>query len=261
MRTTHYSLPRVSRRWFPVWRRNFLVWRKLFGPSMLGNFGEPLLYLLALGYGLGHFVGDIGQTRYIDYLAAGIVCSTTMMTASFEGLYSAYTRMAVQKTWDSILSTPVGLDDILFGEMIWAGSKSVLSATPIILVAALLGAVHDAWAILAIFMVMLAGAVFGALALVMTAVARGYDFFIYYFTLVITPMFLFSGVFFPLDGMPVFIRVVAACLPLNHVVEVVRPLMVGGEVTNVFLHVGVLLAYGIAGFTIASVLFRRRLLS
>lgn len=120
---------------------------------------------------------------------------------------------------------------------------------------------NGAWAILAIPMVMLAGAVFGALALVMTAVARGYDFFIYYFTLVITPMFLFSGVFFPLDGMPVFIRVVAGLLPLNHVVEVVRPLMTGGTVADLWLHIGVLLAYGSVGFGVATVLFRRRLLS
>lgn len=91
-------------RWYPVWRRNLLVWRKLAIASLFGNFGEPLLYLLALGYGLGSLLGEVGGMPYLHFLASGIVCSSSMMTASFEGTYSAYSRMAVQRSWDAIVT-------------------------------------------------------------------------------------------------------------------------------------------------------------
>ena len=78
--------------WLPVWRRNFKVWSKMAGPSLLGNFGEPLLYLLALGYGLGSIIGSLQGLPYLIFLASGIVCSSAMVTASFEGTYSAYAR-------------------------------------------------------------------------------------------------------------------------------------------------------------------------
>ncbi|NIV36311.1 MAG: nodulation protein NodJ, partial [Anaerolineae bacterium] len=93
----------ISLRWIAVWRRNARVWRRLAGPALLGNIGEPLLYLLALGYGLGSFVGEVEGMDYITFLASGFVCASVMNTASFEGVYSAYTRMAVQDTWTAML--------------------------------------------------------------------------------------------------------------------------------------------------------------
>ncbi|HLA75739.1 MAG TPA: nodulation protein NodJ, partial [Gammaproteobacteria bacterium] len=137
------SLPVISLRWLPVWRRNMLVWRKLSIPALLGNFGEPLLYLLALGYGLGAFVGTIQGLPYITFLASGIVCGSAMNTATFEGLYSAYTRMTLQQTWAGMLAAPLNVDDVLLGEMTWAGTKSLISVAPILIIAALLGLVHS----------------------------------------------------------------------------------------------------------------------
>ena len=104
MRETFEAATRM--RWVAVWRRNARVWRKLLGPALLGNIGEPLLYLLALGYGLGVFVGELEGMDYITFLASGFVCASAMNTASFEGLYSAYTRMAVQDTWTAMYFTP-----------------------------------------------------------------------------------------------------------------------------------------------------------
>ena len=115
-------------RWLPVWRRNVLVWRKLAVASLLGNFGEPLLYLLALGYGLGAMVGDVNDQPYLHFLASGIVSSSAMMTASYEGTYSGYSRMAEQRTWDAIITAPLSLGHVVSGEIIWAASKSLLSA-------------------------------------------------------------------------------------------------------------------------------------
>jgi lipooligosaccharide transport system permease protein len=243
-----------------VWRRNFLVWRKLLLASLVGNFGEPLLYLLALGYGLGSFVGTVQGMPYIVFLASGIVCASAMNAATLEGTYSAYVRMAIQQTWDGILATPLGVRDIVFGELAWTGTKAFINAVPILLVAAALGAVHDWRALWVLPMVVVIGLSFGAMALVVTAFAKGFDFFLYYATLVVTPMFLLSGVFFPLQGMPEWVQIGARLLPLTHAVAIVRPLMTGQDPTQVALHLSVLIAYAAGGFLLAIRLFRRRLI-
>lgn len=256
-----YSLPAMSLRFLHIWRRNFLVWRKLLGPAMLGNFIEPLLYLFALGFGLGAFVGEMQGMPYSVFLASGLVCASAMNTATFEALFSAYTRMAHQQTWGGMLATPLIVDDIALGEMIWAGTKSLLSVAPIVAVAAGLGLVHDLRALWVLPLVLLAGTSFAALALCVTAFAKSYDFFVYYFTLVITPMFLLSGTFFPLEAMPKAVRWGAQVLPLTHAVELVRPLMTGQALTYPLLHLGVLILYGVAGLYVACILLRRRLMA
>ena len=249
----------VSLRWYAVWRRHVRVWRKLAGPALLGNIGEPLLYLFALGYGLGSLVGDIQGLDYLTFLASGFICASAMNTASFEGTYSAFTRMTVQETWAAMLFTPLNVNDILFGEVFWGASKSLLSATLILIVATFMGAVAGWQALWVLPVALLTGACFAAMALVVTAISRSYDFFLYYFTLLITPMLLFSGVFFPLDGMPAGIQQAAAFLPLTHAIAIVRPLVTGQPVTDVVLHISVLLLYGFVALAIASVLIRRYL--
>lgn len=255
-----FALPRFSLRCFPVWRRNAQVWLKLSGPSLVGNFGEPLLYLLALGYGLGGFIGEVDGLPYIVFLATGIVCSSAMNTATFECLYSAYTRMKVQETWSAMLAAPLSLDDIVLGEALWAGTKSLISAGAILLVAALLGLV-DGWQAVGVLpLAFLLGSCFGAMALVVTAISPSYDFFLYYFTLVITPMFLLSGVFFPLESVPGWVQAGVQLLPLYHIVEVVRPLMTGRPLDGVIGHLLVPILYGLAALWLALAMLRRRLL-
>ncbi len=254
------ALPPGALRWLPVWRRHFLVWYKLAGPAILGNFGEPLLYLLALGYGLGSLVGNIGELPYLVFLASGIVCSSAMVTASFEGMYSAYTRMEVQRTWDAMLATPLDIADIVLGEVVWGATKSLISSAAILLVAALLGAVHSGLAVLALPVVLLTGLCFAALALVVTAFARNYDFFLYYNTLVLTPMLLLSGVFFPLEQMPGPIRGMAQLFPLTHAVELIRPLVIGQWPGNAVLHLAVLILCTLGALVLATRLLRRRLM-
>lgn len=246
-------------RWRAVWWRNFHVWQRLAGPAILGNFGEPLLYLLALGYGLGSFVGDMQGMRYIVFLASGIVVSSAMTTASFEGMYSAYTRMEVQRTWESILTTPLSVSDVVFGEAVWGATKSVFSGVAILLVATLLGAVGDARAILVLPLVLLTGLCFASMSLVVTAVSRSYDFFLYYTTLVITPMLLIGGVFFPLDRMPQAIQTAAQALPLTHAVALIRPLVIGTTPHHVVLHLLVLGLYTLTPLMLAVRLVNRRM--
>src|SRR5215212_6910878 len=140
--------PRPSVRFIHIWRRNRLVWTKLAIPSMLGNLADPMLYMLGLGYGLGAMMPDVVGMPYIAFLAAGTVCSSTMMSASFESMYSSFSRMHVQRTWDGLLNAPITLDDVVLGEAVWAASKALLSGTAVLLVAALLGLVASPLAIL-----------------------------------------------------------------------------------------------------------------
>jgi lipooligosaccharide transport system permease protein len=248
-------LPRPSLRFTHVWRRNRLVWTKLAIPSMLGNLADPMLYMLGLGYGLGAMIPDVVGMPYIAFLAAGTVCSSTMMSASFEAMYSSFSRMHVQRTWDAIMNAPVMLDDVVIGEAIWAASKAFLSGSAVLLVAAALGLVASPLALWVLPVVFLTGLAFGGLGLTMTSVSPSYDFFMYYFTLAVTPM-----MFFPLGQLPVWLQATAQALPLTHAVLLVRPLMSGTVPDSVALHVLVLAAYAAASCYVALVLARRRLL-
>ena len=120
-----------SLRFLHVWRRNLLVWKKLAIPSMLGNLADPLLYMFGLGIGLGGLLPQMQGVSYLAFLAGGVVCSSTMFTATFEAMYSAFSRMQVQRTWDAIINAPLTLDDVVMGEWVWAASKSLLSGCEI----------------------------------------------------------------------------------------------------------------------------------
>jgi lipooligosaccharide transport system permease protein len=260
MNARHLAPPAFSLRFVHVWRRNRLVWRKLALASALGNLADPMLYLLGLGYGLGAMLPEVGGMPYIAFLAAGMVCSSTMMSASFEAMYSGFSRMHVQKTWEAIMNAPLTLDDVVLGEMVWAASKSVLSGAAVLAIAWMLGLVASPLALLLLPLVFLAGLAFAGMGLIMTALAPNYDFFTYYFTLAITPMMLVCGVFFPVEQLPAWLQGAVQLLPLTHAVAISRPLMTGAAPPDAFLNVAVLAAYACAGFYIALVLTRRRLL-
>jgi lipooligosaccharide transport system permease protein len=252
--------PELSLRFTPVWRRNLLVWRKLAIASVLGNIADPLLYMLALGYGIGAFIPEIAGMTYIAFIGTGMVCQSAMFTASFEGMYSAFSRMFVQRTWDAIVNAPLSLDDVVFAEWIWCASKAVVSTSAILGVIAILGYVHSPLALGIIPLGFVVGLTFGAFGLVMNALAPSYDFFTYFFTLVLTPMLLLSGVFFPVDQLPAALQAVSNLLPLKHGIDIARPLLAGDMPDAILLHIAVLLAYAAVAYYVALVLTRRRLL-
>ena len=255
-----FRFPRPGLCWIPVWRRNFLVWRKLALPSVLGNLADPLIYMLGLGYGLGALLPEVGGVSYVSFLAAGTVVASTMNAATFEALYSGFSRMHVQKTWDAILNTPLTLDHVLAGELLWAASKSLLSGLAILLVIAALGLSTSPLALWTIPVIFMTGLSFAALGLIICALAPSYDFFMYYFTLFITPMTLVSGVFFPADQLPPMLHTIAAWLPLAHAVQLVRPLLSGEIPQNATAHAAALMGIATVAFYVATILTRRRLL-
>jgi lipooligosaccharide transport system permease protein len=257
-----WRAPRLSLRFWPVFLRNLLVWRKLAIPSLVGNIAEPLMWLVAFGYGMGALVGKITvageQIPYILFLASGSICMSAMQAASFEALYSAFSRMHVQKTWDGIMNAPVGLDDIVLAEMLWAAFKSLFTVTAILGVMLALGISHSPKLLLAWPLLFGVGVTFSCMALVFNALAKGYDFFTYYFTLFLTPMMFLSGIFFPLEHLPAVVRTVADWLPLSNAVALVRPLFMDRWPTEVLRPVLVLAVYAGVSFWAALALTRKR---
>lgn len=258
MLISFYAAPRITARFWPVVLRNLLVWRKLAVPSVLGNIAEPLITLVAFGYGLGSMIGQVQGLPYIEYLASGSVAVSGALAATFEALYSAYSRMQVQRTWDSIMNAPIALDDIVFAEMLWAAMKSVFTVAAIMAVIFVLGISRAPTMLLALPVLCFVGVTFASIALVFNALAQGYDFFTYYFTLVMTPMTFLSGVYFPIEQMPGWLQVIAHVLPLTAAVDLVRPLILGQWPQQVALPVLVLAAYALGGYYLALVLTRRR---
>lgn len=253
-----YALPLPSLRWLPVYRRNLLVWRKLALASIVGNIAEPLIVLVAFGYGLGGLLPQVDGIPYILFLAAGSMCMGTMMAASFEALYSAFSRMHAQRTWDSLLNAPLDLDDILIAEWLWAGTKSMFSGLAIIAVVVVLGISREPTLALVLPVVALTGLCFGAIGLCFNAIARSYDFFTYYFTLVVTPMIFLSGVYYPVSELPDWLAPVAQALPLAAAVDLARPLVIGQWPSEVWGPLAMLLAYSSIALYAALVLTRRR---
>ena len=254
-----FALPELSLRFFPIWQRHWLVWKKIAAASIMGHLADPVIYMLGLGYGLGSMLPQMGGTSYMTFLAAGTVCYSTMNSASFEALYSGFARMHEQRTWEAILNTPITLDDIVLSEILWAATKSLMSGIAVLVVIWMLGLSHSAMSLWMIPLALLVGLTFAGLGLIMTALAPAYDFFLYYFTLVITPMMMICGVFFPVNQLPESFQIVANLLPLTHAIDLARPLMVGVIPPSALLHIVVLLVYALFGFYVSLVLFRRRL--
>lgn len=252
--------PRPSLRFVPVWRRNYLVWRKYLVERVLSNIVEPLITLVAFGYGLGSLLPSIDGVTYLQFLASGSICMSVMYSAKFESLWGAYSRMDTQKTWAGIINTPISIDDVLLGELAWAASKALVTGLAILGVIWALGVTRAASSLLVLPVAFCAALTFSAMALIVNSLARGYDTLSNYFVVVVTPMVFLSGVFFPLSQLPDWLQAVARWLPLTAFVDIARPLALGRMPAFFVRDFALLLAYGAICYYVALVLTRRRLL-
>lgn len=216
------------KRAFRVWQRNATVYRKLYRSSIVLNFFEPMFYLIALGYGLGGFIREINGLSYIQFIAPGIVMSSAMYAACYECTYGTYVRMEYQKTFDAILATPILFSELVLGEMLWGATKSLIYGTIIVAVASVFGLVKEFNVLFLIPYIFICGLIFASLSLIATSLVPGIDSFNYFYTLFLTPLFLFSGIFFPLDDMPEIIKNASQINPLFHLVKISRALFYGG---------------------------------
>jgi lipooligosaccharide transport system permease protein len=224
-----YTLPPPNRIQgiLAVLRRNLLIWKKFFFSNLVGVLAEPLLYLIALGYGLGSLIVEVEGMSYIQFIAPGLIVASAMYGATFEGTYGTYTRLVPQHTFDGILATPIAVAEILGGEILYASLKATVAGSGVLIVVTLFGMVHSPYAILVPVLVFICGVLFGGLAILVASMSPSYDFFNYYFTIVVAPMFLFSGIFFPLDQLPSWAQSIAWFSPLTHATNSSRALLFG----------------------------------
>ncbi|MBC7984184.1 MAG: ABC transporter permease [Candidatus Obscuribacterales bacterium] len=231
----------------------------MMGSALVNHLADPLVWLLGLGYGLGRLLPTVNGLSYMEFLASGILCYSVMNSASFEALWSAFTRLKIQRTWESILNAPMTVTDVVIGEWLWAALKGALSGVAILVVMAAFGLVKSFSALWILPVILLTGLTFASIALVVTALAKGYDLFTFYFSLFIMPMMLLSGIYFPIEQLPVPLQYVSQVLPLSHGVALSRGIVVGTQLDNIALHFTVLLAYAVVGFGVANYLIVRRL--
>ncbi len=246
---------------FRVWQRDFDVWKKKYAASLTGNLGEPILFLLAMGFGLGSLISPIEGASYMEFIAPGLVGSAVMYGASFECTFASYTRIAVQNTYNAIRVTPVSIEEVAAGDLMWGATKGLIAGLVFIFVMFFFGLVNS-WMIIFLPPLMIILAVsFASLAMFFAARAPSYDFFSYYFTLVIAPMFLFSGIFFPLESMPEWVKVMAWFMPLSHFVSLSRALVLGDIGWWALHHLTWLLIFTPVALTLAVRGVRKRILN
>jgi len=208
---------------FAVWRRNATMYRRTWTWNILPNFFEPVLYLVSIGVGVGAYISNMGGLPYIEFIAPGLVCVAAMNGASFEVTYNIFVRMNYEKAYDAMLTTPIQPGDILAGEVLWAVTRSVVYGFcffAVLSVARLAPLPYSLWVLP---VVPLTGLLFSAVGLAFTLCIRVIEFFSFYFTLFLTPLFLFSSVFFPVEErLPSGLLWVAEFLPLLHPVRLAR---------------------------------------
>jgi len=237
------------KRAFRVWQRHLKVYTKLYKSSFALNFVEPVLYLAALGLGLGAYIKEINGLPYVNFIAPGIIASSSMFAACYECTYSTYVRMTFQKTFDAILATPITIDDLIAGELMWGATKSLVYGTIIIIVISLFGLVASPLVLGIIPVLFISGLIFSEISLIFVAKVPGIDSFNYFYTLFMTPMFLFSGIFFPIDTLPPLVAKIAFFTPLYHLVNVCRAFALGkfsavaGDIVWLFAVLALLAVY------------------
>lgn len=258
MKWSYLRIPDVSYRWIYVWRRNLYVWTRFLKSWLVAMVGEPLLYLLAIGFGIGQYIDrPVEGVAYFVFIAPGLIAATAMNAASFEATFGSYTRMAQQRTFHAIVATPVNMNEVAVGDLMYAATKALVHGVLFLaLIVPVLTFVYHApppwWGVLLTLPVIaVEGILFGGMGLLVTAFARGYDFFSYYLTLVVSVMFFFAGVFFSLDSLPAGVREVAYVMPLTHPVRLVRACMLGNLTPDLWLSAVIMLAYAALFFVLA----------
>lgn len=252
-------LPNISYRFQRVWFRNLVVWSKYYKSSVVANLVEPVMVTLALGYGFKSFIQEIEGVSYIQYIVPGFISYAVMNAATFECTFGFYSRMTSQKTFDAIISTPVNIDEVVMGEILFATSKGLLASILMTLVFAAFGMILSPYALFVPFVLTITGFVFSSTGVLYTSFAKSWDFFAYYLTLFITPMIFISGTFIPLSNFPPWVEYLAWFTPLYHSIKISRELVLGNIHSGMLIHLLWLLGFGWIVFTLAVLRIRNRM--
>ncbi len=253
---------RLSYRVAYVFLRNLYSYKRFVLPTFIVSLVEPLFYLITFGVGMGAYMGAFGGRPYLHFLVPGVLVTAVMMSSSFECLYGTYIKIVHEKVYDSLIATPVSADEAVAGDIAWASFRGLVSGALMMIVALAMGVTPASpfrLVVLLVFMVFM-GVLFGALAMIVTSVAPSFDFFSYYTELVITPMLFFSGVFFPLDNFPGWMKTLAGALPLTHAVRISRAVFTGEPAPGLGWSLGGLVVLAAVVFTVSTRMMRKRLI-
>jgi lipooligosaccharide transport system permease protein len=252
----------LSYRVFYVFLRNLYSYKRFVVPTFLVSLVEPLFYLITFGIGMGAYMGAFGGKPYLHFLVPGVLATAVMMSASFECLYGTYIKIVHEKVYESLIATPVSADEAVAGDILWASFRGLISGSLMMIVALAMGvapASAGRFVLLLVFMVFV-GILFGSMAMIVTSIAPSFDFFSYYTELVVTPMMFFSGVFFPLDGFPGWMKTLAGFMPLTHVVRISRSLFTGEPAPGTWGSLAGLAVLTAVIFGISTRMMRKRLI-
>ena len=239
-----------------------MSYKRFVIPTFLVSLGEPLFYLITFGIGLGAYIGTIGDRSYLDFLVPGIMVSTVMMASTFECLYGTFVKMIHEHLYDSLIATPVSAEDAIAGDIVWGAFRGMVSGVLMLVVAIFMGILPVSVLNLIILLILMVfvGILFSSIAMIVTAFAPNFDFFSYYTELILTPMLFFSGVFFPLDKFPSWMKTLAQFMPATHAVNISRAVFTGQATPGLMFNFIVLLVIEIAAFYIGIKLMKRRLI-
>ncbi len=247
-----------------VWQRNLAVYRESwqinFAPPLL----EPFLYLLAFGIGFSNMVGPIQydgrQVSYVSFIAPALIAINIMNNAFFETTYASFVRMYYQKTFDALMATPLTVEEVITGEIVWGATKAVIATAIMMAVVSLFGLIAYPSGLLLLPLAFLGGLAFGAIGMYFTGIVKTIELFNLPVFLFVTPMFLFSGTFFPMENLPAWARFLAFILPLTHLVNLCRALGWGIYDSSLLGECLYLLIFCLIFFPLALRKMRRRLL-
>ena len=254
----------LSRRFIRVWQRNLRVYRKSWKISFIPPLLEPLFYLLAFGVGLSSLVGSVryggSEISYVRFIAPGLIAISIMYNAFFETTYTSYVRMYYQKTFDAMMATPLSLEEIITGEIVWGATKSLVAATIMLGVISTFGLLNYPGCLLILPLAFLGGIAFASIGMVFTGMVANIEMFNLPVFLFVTPMFLFSGTFFPVENLPGWAQFLASLLPLTHLSTLTRTLAQGELPLSLLWNVGYLLLFSLIFFSLALVKMHKRLI-
>ena len=256
-----FRVPNLSYRVWKVWSRNKDVFMKTYKTNFLPSLLEPVLYLLALGLGLGGFVQPINGESYIQFIAPALVAVSMMYSSFYECTYASYVRMYFQKTFDAIIATPITIEEVITGEILWGATKSLINSSIVLVVILVFGLIPSPLFLLIPPVSFLVGLLFSAIAMCFTAITPNIDAFNYPSFLFITPMFLLSGTFFPLTTLPEILQIIAQIfLPLTNAVNVTRSLALGNIQFSMTTNLAWMLIVTPIFFVLAINLMKKRLI-
>jgi len=254
----------ISRRFIRVWQRNLNVYRKTWMINFIPPFLEPLFYLLAFGVGLSGLVGRVryqgSEISYIQFIAPGLLGISIMYNAFFETTYASFVRMYYQKTFDAMMATPISLEEIITGEIVWGATKSLIAAAIMSLVISFFGLLSYPGSLLILPLAFLGGIAFGSIGMLFTGLVANIEMFNLPVFLFITPMFLFSGTFFPTENLPPWAQALALVLPLTHLANLTRSLSFGKIHLALLWQVAYLILFSLIFFTLALKRMQKRLI-